>query len=170
MNEEWTFSIVYAQFVTPWTVTKVSSQTLCFGRSIKHFLKVIMFSMKCSSSAVGLWGFSNWIPHFLFYYAYFTHFVFILCLFLSVLIVISGDVVHSAFWDRYSKISAENPEKSFTQSQYKHEWKCVFCMSLFNNPTKSPNMEKRIHLKLIVLTVLIYTVTSILALMDTFWF
>lgn len=48
-----------------------------------------------------------------------------LYLFLSVLIVISGDVVHSPVWDRYSKISAENPERSFTQSQYKHEWKCV---------------------------------------------
>lgn len=90
-------------------------------------------------------------------------------LFLSVLIVISGDVVRSALWDKYSKISAENPECWFTPSQYKHEWTCVFCMCVFNNPTKPPNMEKRIHLKLIVLTVLIYTVISILSLMDTFW-
>ncbi len=97
---------------------------------MKHVLKVIKcLEWRCSSSAVGLWGFSNWIPHFLFYYAYFPHQCFfclhILYLFLSVLIVISGDVVHSPLWDRYSKISAENPERSFTQSQYKHEWKCV---------------------------------------------
>lgn len=95
---------------------------------MKHVLKVIKcLEWRCSSSAVGLWGFSNWIPHFLFYYAYFPHqcISLYLYLFLSVLIVVSGDVVHSPLWDRYSKISAENPERSFTQSQYKHEWKCV---------------------------------------------
>lgn len=70
-------------------------------------------------------------------------------LFLSVLIVISGDVVRSTLWDKYSKISAENPECWFTPSQYKHEWTCVFCMCVFNNTTQSPNMEKHIHLKLI---------------------
>lgn len=67
-----------------------------------------------------------------------------LCLFLSVLIVISGDVIHSAFWDRYSKISAENPEHSFTQSQYKHGWKCVcsacVCLTIPQNPLTWENV------------------------------
>lgn len=157
-----------------WTVTNFSA-SLCVGGSSYEtcFEGYKMFRVKVLIICCGFVGIFKLNSKFSVLLCILSSSMFFflhtLYLFLSVLIVISGDVVHSPLWDRYSKISAENPERSFTQSQYKHGWKCVFCMCVFNNPTKSPNMEKRIHLKLIVLTVLIYTVMSILALMDTFW-